>query len=91
MIHSLKIENFTEVKTINQLAQDLQCDIGIHDANGSIADAKSLLGLMSLDYSKPVSVVCENEKILDLFVRAMECHGNLEKLFAMLNPSLHTS
>lgn len=90
MIHSLKIENFTEVKTMNQLAQDLQCDIGIHDANGSIADAKSLLGLMSLDYSKPVSVVCENEKILDLFVRAMECHGNLEKLFTMLNPSLHT-
>ena len=40
-------------------------DIGVHDAKGSIADAKSILGLMSLDYTKPVMLVSENERELE--------------------------
>ncbi len=36
-------------------------DVGVHDMKGSIADAKSILGMMSLDYSNPVKIVCEDE------------------------------
>ena len=39
---------------------------------GSIADAKSILGMMSLDYSHPVKIVCDDESDLDRVVRAMK-------------------
>ena len=39
-------------------------DIGVHDDFGAIADAKSIMGLLHLDYSKPVRVVCESENEL---------------------------
>ena len=51
-----------------QASEDFQLycdDIGVHDAKGSIADAKSILGLMSLDYTKPVMLVSENERELE--------------------------
>ena len=38
---------------------------------GSIADAKSILGLMSLDYSAPVKLVSENEAELDRVYRSV--------------------
>lgn len=89
MTREVKITNFTEVRTLCQLAQDIDVEVGVHDANGSVADAKSMLGLMSLDYSKPVEIVCEKSNILDVFVRAIDCHGDLEALFRMMNPSLN--
>ena len=39
---------------------------------GSIADAKSILGMMSLDYSHPVKIVCENEHDLNSVVNALK-------------------
>ena len=39
-------------------------EIGVHTDENQIADAKSILGLMALDYSKPVRVVTEDEKFL---------------------------
>lgn len=89
MTREIKITNFAEVKTLCKLAQDIDIEIGVHDANGSVADAKSLLGLMSLDYSKPVNIVCEEPNILDVFIRAIDCNGDLETLFKMMNPSLN--
>lgn len=89
MTREVRITNFTEVKTLCQLAQDINVEVAVHDANGSVADAKSMLGLMSLDYSKPVEIVCEKSNILDVFVRAIDCHGDLEALFRMMNPSLN--
>ncbi|MCI8648570.1 MAG: HPr family phosphocarrier protein [Anaerotruncus sp.] len=37
-------------------------EIGVHTAEGKIADAKSVLGLMALDYSAPVKVVTEDTR-----------------------------
>ena len=37
-----------------------------------IADAKSILGMMSLDYSHPVKIVCENEHDLNSVVNALK-------------------
>ena len=47
-------------------------EVGVHDMKGSIADAKSILGMMSLDYSRPVKIVCEDEKDLDRVIRAVK-------------------
>lgn len=87
MIRSISISSFQEVKTLCNLARDIQSPIAVHDFRGSTADAKSMLGLMSLDYSKPVDVVCEDEALLNLFVRAIDCHGDYEAMFRLMNPS----
>ncbi|HIX65019.1 MAG TPA: HPr family phosphocarrier protein [Candidatus Anaerotruncus excrementipullorum] len=42
------------------LAMQSPEDIGVHTKEGKIADAKSVLGLMALDYNKPVKVVTED-------------------------------
>lgn len=42
------------------------------DMKGSIADAKSILGMMSLDYSHPVKIVCEDEHDLDCVIQALQ-------------------
>ncbi len=64
MVKQIKISNFTEVKNIMNAATHCVDEIGVHDGKGSIADAKSILGLMSLDYTHPVMLVSENEKEL---------------------------
>ncbi len=46
------------------LATKSNYDIGVHTENNQIADAKSILGLMALDYDKSVKVVTEDEKFL---------------------------
>ena len=55
-------------------AADCKCynDVGVHDMKGSIADAKSILGMMSLDYSHPVKIVCEDERDLNSVVNAIK-------------------
>ena len=61
MEKQIKISSFGEVKAIMNAAMHCEEKICVHDAKGSIADAKSILGLMSLDYTKPVLLVSENE------------------------------
>ena len=39
-------------------------DVGVHTDQNQIADAKSILGLMALDYNEPVKVVTEDEAFL---------------------------
>lgn len=72
MIKQIKISNFNEVKSIMAAATNCANDIGVHDAKGSIADAKSILGLMSLDYTHPVLLVSENQKELETVYRALQ-------------------
>lgn len=71
MVKQVKISNFQEVKKIVTAASMSLNDIGIHDMKGSIADAKSILGMMSLDYSRPVNVYCEDEKDLNRVLKAI--------------------
>ena len=46
MVKQIKISNFTEVKNIMNAATHCVDEIGVHDGKGSIADAKSILGLI---------------------------------------------
>ena len=68
MVKQVKVSNFTEVKGIVSAAAKCYNDVGVHDMKGSIADAKSILGMMSLDYSHPVKIVCEDERDLNSVV-----------------------
>lgn len=71
MVKQIKISSFNEVKTIVAAATSCLDQIGVHDQQGSIADAKSILGMMSLDYSSPVNIVCENDNDMVRVVRAI--------------------
>lgn len=71
MMKQIDIHTLSDVQKVANAAAICLDDIGVHDARGVIADAKSILGLMSLDYSAPVHVVSENEKELERVVRAL--------------------
>ena len=64
MIQSIKIKNIKDLQALSDRASTSKAEIGVHDDFGAIADAKSIMGLLHLDYSKPVRVVCESENEL---------------------------
>lgn len=71
MVKQINVQNFEQIKSILNAAVSCRGDIGVHDTRGSIADAKSILGLMSLDYSHPVTVVSEDEHELRRVCKAV--------------------
>ena len=71
MVKEIKVSNFSEVKEIVSAASSCLDDIGVHDKNGSIADAKSILGILRLDWSRPVQIETENERALRKCLRAL--------------------
>jgi phosphotransferase system HPr-like phosphotransfer protein len=71
MVKQVTVSDFTQVKQILNAATGSAADIGVHDTKGSIADAKSILGLMSLDYTKPVLLVSEDVAALEKVYRAL--------------------
>lgn len=71
MVKQIRIKSLSQVKEIVKAASCCNDEVGVHDEAGAIADAKSILGLMRLDYSKPVKVVSENELELNAVVRAV--------------------
>lgn len=72
MVRQVKVSNFSEVQGIVSAAAKCYNDVGVHDMKGSIADAKSILGMMSLDYSQPVKIVCDDERDLRRVVSAIK-------------------
>ena len=71
MVRLINVKNLSQVKEIVKKASHCYDEIGVHDEAGAIADAKSILGLMRLDYSKPVRLVSENEAELDYVAQAI--------------------
>ena len=72
MVRQVKVSNFAEVQGIVSAAAKCYKELDVHDMKGSIADAKSILGMMSLDYSHPVKLVCEDEHDLNRVVNAIK-------------------
>lgn len=60
MITKIKLNSAMDLREFMNLAWECADDIGVHTPNGQIADAKSILGLIALDYSEPVMVVTED-------------------------------
>ena len=54
MVRQARFPTYAEVQGIVSAAAKCYNEVGVHDMKGSIADAKSILGMMSLDYSHPV-------------------------------------
>lgn len=66
MVKRIKLDTANDLKHFMHLAWNCPKDVGVHTDDGKIADAKSILGLMALDYTKPVMVVTEDEKFFKL-------------------------
>ena len=62
MVTKIKLSSAEDLREFMNLAWMFEDDIGVHAPDGKIADAKSILGLIALDYNEPVSVVTENSK-----------------------------
>jgi len=60
MITKIKLTTAEDLREFMNLAWESPEDIGVHAPDGKIADAKSILGLIALDYSNPVMVVTED-------------------------------
>lgn len=61
MITKIKLHSAEDLREFMNLAWECEDDIGVHTKEGQIADAKSILGLIALDYNEPVMVVTENQ------------------------------
>lgn len=59
-IQKVMLRSAEDLREFMFLAMNSEEDIGVHTTDGKIADAKSILGLMALDYSQPVKVVTED-------------------------------
>lgn len=66
MVKLIQLDTAEQLKEFMNMAWECADDVGVHTVDNQIADAKSVLGLMSLDYTKPVKVVTENEHFLKL-------------------------
>lgn len=71
MIREAKISNFGQVQSVVKTAAAYKEDILVEDCHGSFADAKSILGMMSLDYSHPVTLRSESETAVTGCVKAL--------------------
>jgi len=61
MTIKVKLSSAEDLREFMNLAWECEEDIGVHSPDGKIADAKSILGLIALDYSNPVLVVTEDK------------------------------
>lgn len=64
MVNEIVLHSAEDLRQFMYLAMQSVEDIGVHTVEGKIADAKSILGLMALDYNKPVRVVTEDPHFL---------------------------
>jgi len=64
MTVKIKLTTAEDLRRFMTLSWDCEEDIGVHAPDGQIADAKSILGLIALDYSEPVTVVTESQAFI---------------------------
>ena len=64
MISEIMLNTSNDLRDFMHLACASPMDIGVHTMTNQIADGKSVLGLMAIDYDKPVKVVSDDEKFL---------------------------
>ena len=61
MISKKKFNTIQELQALQRLATSSSADIGLHSEDDqTIVDAKSYIGMYTLDFSKPILVVSED-------------------------------
>lgn len=71
----IKVQNLKDVRAITSAATGWHDAIEVCDTLGAIANAKSILGLMRLDYTKPVSLRCNNPAAVDCICKSLKKHA----------------
>ena len=66
MTKQITIKSISELQEIQRLATAVQDDVYFHSMDNSImVDAKSFIGLFTLDFSQPVLLVTESQYVMD--------------------------
>ena len=68
----IMVNGLNEIKAITSEAIQWYDAIEVADSRDAIANAKSILGLMALDYSTPVTVISENAEAAQKVCHAVE-------------------
>ena len=71
MMKEIKVSSFKQVKDIVSAAASCECELNVQDLKGVIADAKSILGLMNLDYKHPVKLMGDNAEEVEQVYNAV--------------------
>ena len=67
MVITHKFQTIQELQRLQQLACSLPDEVCLRSLEGDIlVDAKSLINLFTLDYSKPVQIVTDAEEVAQL-------------------------
>ena len=65
MVIPMQIDSFEELQALQRLACQVDEDVFLHAEDNSImVDAKSFIGLFTLDFSKPVYLVTESPYVI---------------------------
>ena len=64
MTRKIRLTMANDLKEFMELATFSDYDIGVHTSAHQVADAKSILGLMALDYDDPLIIATEDEAFL---------------------------
>lgn len=59
MIKKINIKGLDDIKAINQAASDCNYDVWLH-SKSTMVDAKSILGLLTLDFNEQIDLVVED-------------------------------
>ena len=66
MVKQIVINSISELQAIQRLATAAREDVYFHSLDNSImVDAKSFIGLFTLDFSQPVQLVTESQYVID--------------------------
>ena len=66
LIQKYKIDTYTDVQVLQEQAKKCHESVTAYDHKHSRANAKSILGLMSLSYQEPISVECNLESFFSM-------------------------
>lgn len=66
MIFETRFSSVAELQGLQRLACEVNEDVFIHSKDGKVkVDAKSFIGLFTLDFSQPVDIVTESQYVVD--------------------------
>ena len=63
---TIRLNSIGEVKEFNRIAATVPGDVDLHSGRYCV-DAKSIMGIFSLDLSKPVTLVIHSEDCAEVF------------------------
>ena len=64
MVKEIVLVSAEDLREFMHMAWECPEEVGVHTRDNQIADAKSVLGLMALDYTQPVKVVTEDSAFM---------------------------